>query len=110
MQHTFNSCTRLTEIDLSGLDPSSLEDLANTFGGCGSLVTIWADADWELPTSGMSGFKTFYQCSSLVAGRARSTRARARATSTGESTAWAARGAGRFNFILNACFFRNEKG
>ena len=68
MQHTFNSCVGLTEIDLSGLDPSSLEDLAYTFGGCGSLVTIWADADWALPSSGVSGFQTFYQCSSLVGG------------------------------------------
>ena len=68
MQHTFNSCEGLTEIDLSGLDPSSLEDLAYTFGGCGSLVTIWADADWELPASGVSGFQTFYQCASLVGG------------------------------------------
>lgn len=68
MQHTFNSCTGLTEIDLSGLDPSSLEDLAYTFGGCGSLVTIWADADWALPSSGVSGFQTFYQCTSLVGG------------------------------------------
>lgn len=68
MQHTFNSCTGLAEIDLSGLDPSSLEDLAYTFGGCASLVTIWADADWALPTSGVSGFQTFYQCTSLVGG------------------------------------------
>ena len=68
MQHTFNSCDGVTEIDLSGLDPSSLEDLAYTFGGCGSLVTIWADADWALPTSGVSGFQTFYQCTSLVGG------------------------------------------
>lgn len=68
MRHTFNSCTGLTEIDLSGLDPSSLEDLAYTFGGCGSLVTIWADADWALPASGVSGFQTFYQCTSLVGG------------------------------------------
>ena len=68
MQHTFNSCSGLTEIDLSGLDPSSLEDLAYTFGGCGSLVTIWADADWALPASGVSGFQTFYQCTSLVGG------------------------------------------
>ena len=36
--------------------------------GAGSLVTIWADADWALPTSGVSGFQTFYQCSSLVGG------------------------------------------
>lgn len=68
MQHTFNSCEGLTEIDLSGLDPSSLEDLAYTFGGCGSLVTIWVDADWALPTSGVSGFQTFYQCTSLMGG------------------------------------------
>ena len=68
MQHTFNSCSGLTEIDLSGLDPSSLEDLTYTFGGCGSLVTIWADADWALPASGVSGFQTFYQCASLVGG------------------------------------------
>lgn len=40
MRHTFNSCTGLAEIDLSGLDPSSLEDLSRTFGGCDSLVTI----------------------------------------------------------------------
>lgn len=68
MRHTFNSCTGLTEIDLSGLDPSSLENLAYTFSGCSSLVTIWADADWALPASGVSGFQTFYQCSSLVGG------------------------------------------
>lgn len=68
MQHTFNSCGGLAEIDLSGLDPSSPENLAYTFGGCSSLVTIWADADWALPTSGVSGFQAFHQCSSLVGG------------------------------------------
>lgn len=68
MQHAFNSCEGLTEIDLSGFDSSTLEDLAYTFGGCGSLVTIWADADWALPSSGVSGFQTFYQCTSLVGG------------------------------------------
>ena len=68
MRHTFNSCGGLTEIDLSGLDPSSLEDLTYTFGGCGLLVTIWADAGWALPASGVSGFQTFYQCASLVGG------------------------------------------
>lgn len=68
IQHTFNSCSGLTEIDLSRLDPSSLEDLAYTFGGCRSLVTIWADADWMPPTFGVSGLQTFYQCSPLVGG------------------------------------------
>lgn len=37
-QHIFSSCERLTEIAFSGLDPSSLEDLAYTFGGSGSLT------------------------------------------------------------------------
>ena len=68
MQHTFNSCTALVEVDLSGLDPSSLEDLTYTFGGCSALTTIYADADWALPSSGISGFQTFYQCTSLVGG------------------------------------------
>lgn len=68
IRHTFISCDGLTEIDLSGLGPPSLEDLAYTFGGCGSLVTIWADADWVLPASGVSGFQTFHRCSSLVGG------------------------------------------
>ena len=45
MQRTFNSREGLTEIDLSGLDPSSFEDLAYTFGRCDSFVTTWADAD-----------------------------------------------------------------
>lgn len=61
-------CEGIAEIDLSRLDQSSLEDLAYTFGGCGSLVTIWADADWALPSSGVSGFQTFYQCPSLAGG------------------------------------------
>lgn len=68
MQHTFNSCTALVEVNLSGLDPSSLEDLTYTFGGCSALTTIYADADWALPSSGISGFQTFYQCASLVGG------------------------------------------
>ena len=47
---------------------AALENLAYTFGGCGSLVTIWADADWALPSSGVSGFQAFYQCASFVEG------------------------------------------
>ena len=68
LQHAFSSREGLTEIDLSGLDPSSLEDLAYTFGGYRSLVTIWADANRALPSSGVSGFQTFCQCASPVGG------------------------------------------
>lgn len=67
MRHTFNSCAALPSLDLSGMDPSALEDLTYTFSGCKSLATIWADAGWELP-AGVSGSQTFRQCSSLVGG------------------------------------------
>lgn len=40
MQRAFNSCDALTEIDLSGFDQLSLEDLAHTFGGYDSLTAI----------------------------------------------------------------------
>lgn len=55
MRHIFSSCERLTEIAFSGLDPSSLEDLAYTFGGCGSLTPHvpdgWTRRDGGLGTS-----------------------------------------------------------
>lgn len=67
MQHTFNSCRALTALDLSGMDPSVLEDLTYTFNACDALTTIWADADWALP-SGVTGTQTFRQCTLLVGG------------------------------------------
>ncbi len=67
MRHTFNSCRALASLDLSGMDPSSLEDLTYTFSGCDALATIWADAGWA-PPAGASGMQTFYQCSQLVGG------------------------------------------
>lgn len=67
MRHTFNSCAALASLDLSGMDPSALEDLTYTFSGCKSLATIWADAGWALP-AGLSGSQTFRQCASLVGG------------------------------------------
>lgn len=67
MRHTFNSCAALASLDLSGMDPSALEDLTYTFSGCKSLATIWADAGWALP-AGVSGSQTFRQCASLVGG------------------------------------------
>ena len=67
MQATFFGCTALTELDLRGFDPSSLTLITLMFRSCSALTTIYADADWELP-SGMSGSNVFYGCSSLVGG------------------------------------------
>ena len=67
MRYAFASCLSLTSIDLSGFDESSLEDVFYCFSGCSALTTIWADADWALP-SGCTGSQAFYQCQALVGG------------------------------------------
>lgn len=63
-----NGCTALTSLSPAGLDPSTLADLGFTFAGCTNLVTIYADATWALPGSGVSGMGTFYNCSRIVGG------------------------------------------
>ena len=68
MQHTFNSCTALPELDMTGFDPSSLTNVNYLFGACSALEVILVDADWTLPKSGLSGMGTFYNCKSLVGG------------------------------------------
>ena len=68
MQFTFNSCTALTELDMTGFDPSSLTNANYLFGACSALEVILVDADWTLPKSGLSGAATFYNCKSIVGG------------------------------------------
>jgi len=67
MQYTFSGIAA-TELDFTGFDPSGLTDLFYCFGGSSSLATIYADASWALPSSGISGSQCFYGCSSLVGG------------------------------------------
>jgi len=67
MQFMFAS-TGVEVLDFRGFDPSSLTDLYYCFSSCSSLVTIYADASWALPTSGITGSQCFYSCSSLVGG------------------------------------------
>ena len=68
MLHTFNSRKGLSELDFRGFDPGSLAKMDYTLGACSDLKTILADAGWELLTSGITSFQTFYQCTSLVGG------------------------------------------
>ncbi|MFR2030728.1 MAG: hypothetical protein ACLS3M_04495 [Collinsella sp.] len=47
--------------------PSALTDLTYCFR-CSSLVTIYADATWALPSSGVSDSQCFYNCYKLTGG------------------------------------------
>lgn len=67
MRFTFASCA-FTEIDFRGFDPSTLTDLSYTFSGCSRLTTIYADASWALPSSGLTGSQCFYSCSTSLVG------------------------------------------
>lgn len=67
MRYTFSSCT-FTTIDFRGFDPSTLTDLFYTFSGCSRLTTIYADASWALPSSGITGSQCFYSCSTSLVG------------------------------------------
>ena len=49
MQHTFNTCTGLTSLDLRGFDPGKLTSLYYTFSGCKARRTITADAGGKPP-------------------------------------------------------------
>lgn len=64
---TFASAA-VEQVDFRGFDPSTLTDLYYTFSGCSKLVTIYADASWTLPTSGLTGSQCFYNCQKLVGG------------------------------------------
>lgn len=67
MRYMFSSCA-FTAIDFRGFDPSTLTGLLYTFSGCSKLTTIFADAIWALPTSGISGSQCFYSCSTSLVG------------------------------------------
>ena len=67
MRYTFSSCA-FTTIDFRGFDPLTLTDLFYTFSGCSRLTTIYADASWALPSSGLTGSQCFYSCSTSLVG------------------------------------------
>ena len=63
----FMDCSALEELDLRGLDNSTLGSVTYLFSYCTALTTILADADWELPDT-CSGSFAFYNCNALVGG------------------------------------------
>lgn len=67
MRYMFSSCT-FTTIDFRGFDSSTLTDLFYMFSGCSKLTTIFADAIWALPSSGITGSQCFYSCSTSLVG------------------------------------------
>lgn len=67
MRYMFSSCA-FTTIDFRGFNPSTLTDLFYTFSGCSRLTTIFADASWALPSSGITGSQCFYSCSTSLVG------------------------------------------
>ncbi|MBQ9000911.1 MAG: hypothetical protein IJ087_03560 [Eggerthellaceae bacterium] len=60
--------TAVQVLDFRGFDPSALTDLYYTFSSCSSLTTMYANASWALPTSGISGSQCFYSCSTNLVG------------------------------------------
>ncbi|WP_206214099.1 hypothetical protein [Adlercreutzia sp. ZJ154] len=44
------------------------QEATQMFSNCASLATIYADADWALPSSGLTGAQYFYNCKALVGG------------------------------------------
>lgn len=59
MQYTFNLCSALESIDLSGFKASALANLTYTFGACAKLRMIRMDLSWSLPAKGLTGMGTF---------------------------------------------------
>lgn len=68
VRFAFASRSSPAELDFRGFDPSALTDLTYCFSGCSSLVTIYADATWALPSSGVSDSQCFYNRYKLTGG------------------------------------------
>ena len=64
MQSTFNSCSSLTSLDVSSWDTSSVTNMQYTFDNCSSLTSLDVSS-WD--TSSVTNMQsTFYNCSSLT--------------------------------------------
>ncbi len=67
MVYAFYGCKAVASLDLRGVDPSGLGNVAYAFCDCEALTTITVDATWATPDS-CAGGGTFSGCTSLVGG------------------------------------------
>ena len=68
MGHMFNSCYRLTSLDLSGFNTSKVTAMNCMFYDCRNLQTIYVGTGWSTAAVTNSD-NMFYDCSRLVGGK-----------------------------------------
>ena len=68
MRLMFYNCTGLTSLDLSSFNTSNVTNMFSMFGGCSSLRTIYVGSGWSTAAVSTST-NMFYNCTSLVGGQ-----------------------------------------
>ena len=68
MGHMFNSCYRLTSLDLSHFNTSNVTDMRAMFYDCSNLQTIYVGSGWSTAAVTNSTYM-FLDCTSLVGGK-----------------------------------------
>ena len=67
MDNMFFKCKSLTELDLSSFDTSSVEDMGNMFQSCDNLTTIYVSEKWNAVGAADSA-NMFIFCTKLIGG------------------------------------------
>ncbi len=67
MYNLFASCSNLVSLDLSSFDTSAVTSMTSMFYGCTSLTTIYVSNTWNV-SSVTGSDNMFYECISLVGG------------------------------------------
>lgn len=66
MRSMFESCPKLTSLDLSSFNTSNVTDMNSMFSGCTKLETIYVSRGWTTDNvSGTNGDNMFKSCSNL---------------------------------------------
>lgn len=69
MEQTFNGCTGLVTLDMTGMSTTNLVDIPFLFAGCKNLKTIYAQSGFYYQYGATYSANAFYNCTSLVGGR-----------------------------------------
>ena len=65
MENMFYNCSSLTELDISGFDPSKVTSTNQMFRGCTNLDAIYTTADWSAVALIATSNSMFYNCPKL---------------------------------------------